>query len=271
VIRQQTPSAGTAIEPRQGASRAVPLAIIGGLLLPLAAFAALAAAAAGKGARGWDADILRLSERHYRPSVASTLSTALEVAVWLGAAIAAGVVILLLLRRKHRPVLFFVLAVGGVVALDLPLKELFRRPPWSPSGFDSGAGYAFPSGHAMATMATVAAIALLSRRWRPWTLAGGVPLVVASGIPLVYAWWHYPSDVVAGWCFALAWVTALWLLFRPSADDLSSARPVDPASGVTPDVSASEGDPGGTVLNTATGDAIRDSKVRIQSARQHRV
>jgi membrane-associated phospholipid phosphatase len=241
VIRQLVSSTGTGTEPRQAVSPAAAPAIMGGVLLPLGAFAALAAAVAGRGARGWEADILRFSDRHYRPSLASALSTGLEVAVWLGAALAAGVVILLLLRRKRRQALFFVLAVGGVVALDLPLKELFRRPPWSPAGYDSGPGYAFPSGHAMATMATVAAIALMAPRWRTWTLAGGMPLVVAAGIPLVYAWWHYPSDVVAGWCFALAWVTALWLLFRSPGYDSGSVRPAGPASGVAPHTGGPEG------------------------------
>lgn len=262
MIRQGASSGGTSTEPVQAASRANMLAVIGGLLLPLGAFAVLAAVGAGKGARGWDADILQYSDRHYRPSIATALSTTLEVSVWLGAAIVAAVVILLLLRRQRPQALFFVLAVGGVVALDVPLKELFRRPPWSPTGYDSSVGYAFPSGHAMATVAAVAAIALVLPRWRTWALAGGVPLVVAAGIPLVYTWWHYPSDVVAGWCFALAWVTALWLVFRSPASRRGLRRGSRRRW--------LERHPRATVLNTAASDAIRDPEARLQSVKQDR-
>ena len=32
---------------------------------------------------------------------------------------------------------------------------------------------------------------------------------LAQGVWLVAIKWHHPSDVVAGWCVATAWVTAL--------------------------------------------------------------
>jgi membrane-associated phospholipid phosphatase len=235
VIPEEALLAPRDTQPRKALSRTAGLAIIGGVLIPLGVFAALAAAVAGKGALGWDADILRLADRYYRPSAVSALSTALEVMVWLLAAIAATIVILLLRRRKLRHALFFTLAVGGVVALDPPLKELFHRPLWSPTGHDSGVGYAFPSGSAMASMAMVVSLALMSSRWPRWTLAGGAFFLVTVGILLVYAWWHYPSDVVAGWCFALAWVTGLWLLFRVSPLPARPMPPSDRASGMVSD------------------------------------
>jgi membrane-associated phospholipid phosphatase len=267
VIRQHAPPADG--RPRQATSRAV-LAVIGGLL-PLGAFAVLGALVAGEGARGWDADLLRYSDRHYRPSTAAALSTTLEVAVWLGAAIVAGVVVLLFLRRQRGQALFFALAVGGVVALDVPLKELFHRPPWSPAGYDSGAGYAFPSGHAMATMATVAAIAFLLPRWRTSVLAAGMPLMVAGGTTLVYAWWHYPSDVVAGWCFALAWVTVLWLLFHSSSWRYGFNSSADPRARHGSEDRRLPRHSRGPVLNTGAGEGIRDAEARLQSTSQHRV
>jgi undecaprenyl-diphosphatase len=65
-------------------------------------------------------------------------------------------------------------------------------------------------------LAILAAITLVSpRRWAKAMLIVGLPLLVGVGVVLVYAWWHYPSDVVGGWCFALSWVTALWLVIRP--------------------------------------------------------
>jgi membrane-associated phospholipid phosphatase len=202
---------------RRFARRSDVAAFVGAVLLPLGIFVALAATVAGEGALGWDAAILDLVDRYYRWPIAEPLGSALEAGRALAAALLVGALILLLMKGKRREALFCTLAVTGVLALDVPLKEIFRRPPWSPPGEDAGgAGYTFPSGHAMGSMALFAAITLVSaRRWARWLLVVGLPLVVAIGIVLVYSWWHYPSDVLGGWCLALAWVTALWLAIRP--------------------------------------------------------
>jgi undecaprenyl-diphosphatase len=190
----------------------------GGVLLPLGIFVAIGVIVAGHGAPGWDTRLLDLSERHYRGPIYARLDAALDGGLLLAAAILLGAVILLLTRRRGREALFCVLAVGGVVALDIPLKELFGRPEWSPPGSAGGNSteYVFPSGHAMGSVAVLAAVSLIAKpRWSRRLIIVGLPLVVAVGVALVYAWWHYPSDVVGGWCFALAWVTALWLVLRP--------------------------------------------------------
>jgi undecaprenyl-diphosphatase len=44
-----------------------------------------------------------------------------------------------------------------------------------------------------------------------------MPIVIAYGGLLVFQLWHYPSDVMAGWCIALAWVTGVWLALRRAA------------------------------------------------------
>jgi len=43
-------------------------------------------------------------------------------------------------------------------------------------------------------------------------LAVSLVVVVAYGIALVYFRSHYPSDVIAGWCVALAWTCVVALL-----------------------------------------------------------
>lgn len=173
-------------------------------------------AVAGEGAQGWEAPIFDLTERYYRGLIGASLNWALEFGRALAAAILLAALILLLKRGRLREALFCLLAVGGVLAFDVPLKEMFHRPQWSAPGYEAGPGYVFPSGHAMASLAIVSAISLISpRRWAKRILVVGLPLVVAVGVVLVYAWWHYPSDVIAGWCLALAWITALWLAIRP--------------------------------------------------------
>ena len=190
--------------------------VFAAVLLPLGTFAVLGVAAAGKGARGWDDALLDLTERYYRSSLGAWLGRALEVGELLAAVILLVALLLLLKRRRRREAIFCALAVGGVVALDVPLKALFHRPGWSPSGLDTGDGYSFPSGYAMASIALIAAITMISKpRWAKRILVVGVPLLVAIGAVLVYSWWHYPSDVVAGWCLAVSWVSALWIAIRP--------------------------------------------------------
>jgi len=146
---------------------------------------------------------------------------ALDASIGLGVAIAVIAVLLLLRRRRRRDAIFWLLAVGGAIALDAPLKELFRRPAL---GGHEG-GYSFPSGNAMGSMAVLLTLVLtVPPRWRTRVLALGVPFLVAYGVALVYAWWHYPFDVLAGWCAALAWVTASWLVLRVRAQADPSRR-----------------------------------------------
>jgi undecaprenyl-diphosphatase len=62
-------------------------------------------------------------------------------------------------------------------------------------------------------MATVIALTLLAAgRRRRVVVAAGLTIGVAYCAVLTFEQWHYPSDVLAGWCLALAWVAALWLV-----------------------------------------------------------
>jgi undecaprenyl-diphosphatase len=118
-----------------------------------------------------------------------------------------------LLRRKlRRAALFWVLAIGGTLALDLLLKRVIERPSLS----QGSSAYSFPSGHAMVSLAVVMACVLTApTRWRPALAAAGALFLLAYGDLIVDLEEHYPSDVVAGWSIAFAWTAALWLLLDP--------------------------------------------------------
>lgn len=196
----------SALEPTSRRGRT---AFLGGVLLPLALLSALAFGATRAGGIPFDAEVLRYAERHYNAAAVDPLDTGLTVSLGVAAAVTTALVIVQLARRKYREAAFWALALGGVLVLDIPLKEIFHRPALG------GEGYSFPSGNAMASAAMlVAVVATTSSRRRRLAVAVGVPVLVAYGVALVYAWWHYPGDVVAGWCVALAWVTALRLALR---------------------------------------------------------
>jgi undecaprenyl-diphosphatase len=248
--------------------RSTDAALYVGVLLPLCAFAVLAAAAAT--GEGWDADILRFSHHYYRQSIAGPLEETLKISMGVGAAIGVVAVVVLLAKKRRLHALFWVLAVGGVLILDLPLKEIFRRPFLDPHG----GGYTFPSGNAMDSVAIVAAIALtIPARWRRVAIAAGVLFVIGYGAVLVYQWWHYPSDIVAGWCVALSWASGLWLALGhwqrtrgASHDDgrLSRAGQVGSGRGV----SRAPDSPAG--VTSAQADQLGDRSVERIAARRRR-
>jgi undecaprenyl-diphosphatase len=140
----------------------------------------------------------------------STAARAVNDASELGPLAAVGIVVLvvLLVRRRWRDVLFFAAAVGVVWAVNPLLKEFVgrSRPDLWPLPADVSE-YSFPSGHAANAAALVGALALLVRRL-PVVLLGAALLLVVGWSQLALGR-HYPTDVLAGWVWALAWVVVL--------------------------------------------------------------
>jgi len=95
--------------------------------------------------------------------------------------------------------------------LNDALKDVFKRPPLI--GTADLRGYVFPSGHAMGSFAVAAALIAIAwpTRWRRAALAAGATAVLVIGVSLPVFGVHYPTDVLAGWCVASAWTTALVL------------------------------------------------------------
>lgn len=124
----------------------------------------------------------------------------------------------LLLRRRWREACFTALAFAGSALLNLATKQFFQRD--RPTLWESIAPeptYSFPSGHAMGSMTFACAIILLTwnTRWRWPVLAAAISFAVLVSASRIYLGVHYPSDILAGWCAAIAWVVGCYLvLFR---------------------------------------------------------
>jgi undecaprenyl-diphosphatase len=89
----------------------------------------------------------------------------------------------------------------------------------------------FPSGHAAEGVAGLGALAILAaerlpdRRARTWLWIAVVGAGVAVGLSRIALGVHYVTDVVAGWCFGLAWLAGCLLVRnRASRPDVSSTE-----------------------------------------------
>ena len=149
------------------------------------------------------------------------------------------VVLVLIFSGRLGWTLFEVVAGIGLLGLDEVLKNAFARrsfrsalfwqdfrPTAGADGYGrphfghGGGGYSFPSGHSLVTMALLCSFLVFARGTRavrPIAVVGAV-LVASFGVLLVVFAAHYPTDVLAGWTVAVAWISALslaapdWLL-----------------------------------------------------------
>ena len=124
-------------------------------------------------------------------------------------------VLALALTRRMREGLFAGIALGGSALLNLGAKQLFARS--RPALWESiapEATYSFPSGHAMGSMTLAMVLVLLAwhTRWRWWVAIPMALFVLLVGLSRIYLGVHYPSDILAGWVAAIAWVVACYLL-----------------------------------------------------------
>ncbi|MEI7761503.1 MAG: phosphatase PAP2 family protein [Thermoleophilia bacterium] len=118
---------------------------------------------------------------------------------------------LLVQQRRFETAIVWVAAVGGAVALDPVLKALVARPALNPDSSE----YSFPSGSAMLLLAvTIALIVSLPTKYRPVVAAFGFALILYQGAILVSTGWHYPSDIVGGWCATVAWLAIVLISVR---------------------------------------------------------
>ena len=130
-------------------------------------------------------------------------------------------------RREWRAVLLWLLVGVSTGLLFLGLKPAFGRARpnlWTPLVTESG--YAFPSGHALASATFYPLLAWLTlglRGKRFLAFSIGLPLFVGFG--RLYLCVHWPTDVLAGWLLGAAQATAGILWARAGAVSSPSPAP----------------------------------------------
>lgn len=196
------------------------LALLVGLVLPWVVFLNVAEDIWESGGFVGDHRILALLHGHATPLLDKVALALTAIGGPWPMGIVAGLIALGLLLGGHRTsAWFFVLSVGGAMALNLLVKMAFARPrPALWVSLQPAFYYSFPSGHAMGSAALMMALGFVLAgrrgRWLAWTL--GPLFVLGVGWSRVYLGVHYPSDVLAGWTGSVGWVTGLHVLFSPT-------------------------------------------------------
>jgi membrane-associated phospholipid phosphatase len=183
------------------------------LLLPLWGFAALVGEVHEKEVFAFDAPVLNMLHALATPALDRFFVFMTNLGnLWGVVPLDVAVLLWLVLHRRFRDTLFFGLAVIGSVVLNLVAKNYFARMrPALWLSIRPETSNSFPSGHAMgsATLVMVMIMLCWPTRWRWPVMIAGLPFVLLVGVSRIYLGVHYPSDILAGWTAAIAWVVGM--------------------------------------------------------------
>lgn len=155
------------------------------------------------------------------------LNTVMQAASLLGSVWVMTPVVLVItfvLWRRGNSAGFFITSMGGAVLIMLLTKDLLARV--RPDLFPDAVTWqtespSFPSGHSTGSMALLLSVYFLCRRsgkQRIGLLLALAIFTLLTSISRLYLQVHYPSDIIAGWALATAWVLGVnvFLVDNPS-------------------------------------------------------
>ena len=185
------------------------------LIAAIASIVFIIAGLTGGPTAGPDVDLIRTlgAERATHPALTSLAITVTSIggAPGMIAILVAVIGVLAFQRRWKKVAVFSGVVLGGRVVVEV-LKLLVDRPRPSFGPYPvSVSSLSFPSAHAANSMITFLAIAMLiiPARFRVIAVTAAVSLSVVVGGTRPVLGVHWPSDVVGGWAFGIAWIVML--------------------------------------------------------------
>lgn len=206
------------------------------VLLPLWGFGSLVEELHEGEAFAFDQPLLEGLHAHAGPVLDRLALTASAVGYAWGVMPFDVLLVLALAWRRHfREGLFAGVALLGSALLNVGAKHHFQRArPALWTSIAPERTYSFPSGHAMGSMTLALTLLLLcwsvrtpwGSSWRWPTALLGALFVLWVGWARIYLGVHYPSDILAGWCAALAWTAGAYgLVFRGTLKPWGASGP----------------------------------------------
>jgi undecaprenyl-diphosphatase len=195
------------------------------IVLFVALFVAIALFARGE-ATQFDREILLAMRNQDGPIGPGWLLEAARSVTALGSHTVLTIVVLLvasylLLLRDTATAYFVVIAAVTGTTINTVMKALFdrARPDYVTHLTDVFTA-SFPSGHAALSAVVYLTLGALlagthsSRIFRIYFIGVAILLVLLIGLSRVYLGVHYPTDVLAGWCFGIVWALICWLILK---------------------------------------------------------
>lgn len=135
--------------------------------------------------------------------------------------ITAIVVLVCLWKKQYLEAGYMALNMMVIAALaNQALKYLFARPRPSIEHLVVAKGLSFPSGHAMGSLlcyGTLLIFVIYYVKNKPLKMILGILLGLLPffvGCSRIFLGVHYPSDVLAGWLFSIAWLLLTYPIYR---------------------------------------------------------
>ncbi|MEH1841360.1 MAG: phosphatase PAP2 family protein [Nostoc sp.] len=211
------------------------LLLLIGVYLPLQIFEILTVKIwENKAGFPWDVPILLAVHSTANPQL-DVLAVTLAIIgePWMAIPILGAIALILLLQKRWRSLAYLLTVSAGSVIINRTAKELMHRVrPQLWQSIAPESSFAFPSGHAMASITVVVILLFLTwdSSWRWFAFIFGSLYIIAIGWCRLYLGVHFPSDVLAGWMVALGWTIGVSLIIKPYitiAKSVDGERPED--------------------------------------------
>lgn len=210
------------------------LMLLIGVYLPLQVFGLLAVEVwENEGGFPWDVSILMAVHKTSQSQLdvfAATLTKFGSISIVYPIVTAIALVFLFYKRWRSLAYLYIVMVGSSLISYTTKIIMHRARPHLWESFYPPELDYAFPSGHAMTSMALVAALVILtwgSFWFWPMLVLGSV-FVVSIAWTRLYLGVHFPSDILAGWMVSLAWAIGVSLLIKPHLTDANAVNDDEP-------------------------------------------